>query len=80
MSGSLGHPGDYNRKEVKESIEKLEIICKEQKFPLGFHVVPPEIDIIKNTVDKGYSFIAVSTDFLFMASKANSIMNQLKIV
>ena len=43
-------------------------------FPMGFHVVTPNVELINSTINDGYSFIAFSTDFYFMGDTANKMM------
>jgi len=80
LSGSLGYPGDYDRNEVKGALRQVEEVCKNKNFPLGFHVVPPEIKLMEDTISKGYRFVAFSTDFLFMRTKASDELREIKKV
>ena len=77
LSGSLGSPGDYNKKEVRDALFQVEKICKEKNFPMGYHVVPPNIELLKDTINKGYKFVAFSTDFYFIGAMAREMMNKL---
>lgn len=76
LSGSLGFPGEYNRPEVVNALKKVENVCLEKNFPMGYHIVPPNLDLLKSTLEKGYKFIAMSTDFNFMGENARNIMNK----
>lgn len=79
LSGSLGFPGEYDRPLVQEALRKLESVCVNKNFPMGYHVVPPDSELLKNTIDKGYKFIAFSTDFYFMGESARNLMLNIKI-
>jgi len=74
LSGSLGFPGEYGRPEVMEALRKVESICTASNFPMGYHVVPPQVDLMAKTISKGYKFIAFSTDFYFMGEMARNLM------
>lgn len=76
LSASLGFPGEYDRAEVKEAIKKIEKGCKEHNFPMGYHVVPPNIESVNVKIEEGYKFIAFSTDFLFLGETARLLMNK----
>lgn len=76
LSGSLGIPGQYNESIVIEALEKLEDFCEKNNKSLGFHVIDPDMEKVKTKFDEGYSFIAFSTDFLFMGRKATEEMNK----
>ena len=78
LSGSLGYPGEFDRIEVKQAIEKVEKACLKKGFPLGFHIVQPEAELINKVIEKGYRFIAFSTDFLFLGTKLNEEMGKIK--
>jgi len=67
LSGSLGHPGDFGRKDVKEALERYEDICGKIKKPMGFHVVRPDAEAAGQYKAKGYAFLAVGLDTLYLA-------------
>lgn len=78
LSGSMGFPGEYDRDDVKSAIEKVEKACRDKKKPLGFHVIQPDHQLVKEKVDKGYGFLAFSLDFYFLGEKVRSEMTQLR--
>ena len=78
LSGSLGSPGDYEKKEVQEALLQLEKICSENNFPMGFHVVEPKFELLDAKIKRGYNFIAFGTDFLFMMRKVQTEIERLK--
>lgn len=67
LSGSLGYPGEYDRSEVKQAIEKYMEVCKRMKKPAGYHVVAAEAEQLKAKMDAGFSFLAFSLDEIFLA-------------
>ena len=69
LSGSLGFPGEYDKPEVKELLDKYEKICKKQLSPMGFHVVPAQASLVSEKINIGYKFIAFSLDTIFLGSK-----------
>jgi len=70
LSASLGLPGMYNEPIVTEALKKFEETCLASGRTMGFHVVEPDINLVKEKQKAGYNFIAFSTDFLFMGKKA----------
>lgn len=76
LSGSMNVPGEYDRPEVKEALVAVEKACKAANFPLGFHVIQPDYDKLKEKIDLGYSFLAFSLDFLFLGEKAREEMGR----
>lgn len=75
LSGSLGIPGQYNEQIVVDALKKVESTCLDSNFSMGYHVVEPDIKLVKQKQELGYNFIAFSTDFLFMGKKAFAEMN-----
>ncbi len=78
LSGSMGIPGEFEDIRVKSALIKYEKACKEKNFPMGFHVVPPKSELIKSIIEKGYKFVAFSTDFYFMGESARKLMTNIK--
>ena len=74
LSGSLGFPGEFDREDVKKALVKVKEICLNANFPMGYHVVAPDAELVNSTISEGYSFIAFSTDFYFMGDTANKLM------
>ncbi|MDA9339657.1 aldolase/citrate lyase family protein [Polaribacter sp.] len=78
LSASMGYPGEYDRKDVKEALDKIDVITKKLNKPLGFHVVDSDHSKVLEKINKGYSFLAFSLDFFFLGDKVRSEMNLLK--
>ena len=76
LSASLGIPGMYNKPVVIEALKKFEDICLKNNISMGYHVIEPNIDLVKEKQQAGYNFIAFSTDFLFMGRNAASEMRK----
>ena len=77
LSGSLGYPGEFDRSEVKAELQKYEKICNDLKMPMGFHVVQPDIELVNNYKLKGYTFLAVGLDTLYLGMKCREILNKI---
>jgi 2-keto-3-deoxy-L-rhamnonate aldolase RhmA len=69
LSGSMGKPGMWDDDDVKKALDHYETIAKKYDKWIGFHVIKPDFNLIKEKVDKGYNFIAFSLDVLFLGSK-----------
>lgn len=78
LSGSLGFPGEFDRQEVEEALMKVEEICLKENFSLGYHVVAPDVKLVNSRIQKGYNFIAFSTDFYFMSENAKGCLKKIK--
>jgi 2-dehydro-3-deoxyglucarate aldolase len=78
LSGSMGMPGEFDKPEVKNAIRRVEQICKDNNFPAGYHVIRPESKLLQEKIDKGFTFMAFSTDFFFMGEKARQEIEMIK--
>lgn len=78
LSGSLGMPGSFQEDKVKNALVKYETVCKNNKYPMGFHVVNTDPNVIQGKVLEGYTFIAYGTDFLFMGDTSRMGLSFLK--
>ena len=68
LSGSIGKPGNWDDEDVKEALVKYEKIAKKYDKLMGFHVVPPDYNLVNDKIDKGYNFIAFGFDAMFLGS------------
>ena len=78
LSASMGYPGEYDREDVKEALERIDLIAKKLNKPLGFHVIDSGYSKTLDKIRKGYSFLAFSIDFFFLGDKAREEMKLLK--
>lgn len=77
LSGSLGCPGQFETPEVKAALREYEDICRKMKKPMGFHVVQPEPKLATSYKKKGYSFLAIGLDTLYLGTKCKEIIGTL---
>ena len=78
LSGSMGKPGRYEDSDIKIVLEKYETISKKMNKIMGYHVIEPDYNMILEKIEKGYAFIAFSTDFLFLGNICRNQMQNLK--
>lgn len=78
LSGSLGYPGEYNRPEVKEAINKILLACDKHNIPSGFHVIETDTSKISEKIKQGCTFLAYSLDFLFLLNSSKAGMENIK--
>lgn len=77
LSGSMGKPGKYNDEDVKEVLQQYEDTVKKYDKLIGYHVIEPDIQQVKEKLNKGYNFVAFSLDTLFLGVKARTEMEKL---
>ena len=77
LSGSLGYPGEFDRPEVKAELQKYEKVCNYLNKPMGFHIVQPDSKLANEYKLKGYTFLAVGLDTLYLGTKCREILNEI---
>ena len=78
LSASMGKPGKFEDADVMGAIARYEEISRKLNKPLGYHVVPPDYTQVKARIEKGYSFVAYSTDFLFLGGKCGEDLKKIR--
>ena len=78
LSGSMGKPGQWDEPAVKEALLIYEQTVKKYDKYVGFHVIQPEFELVKDKIEKGYNFIAFSLDVLFLGTLVRNQMKLLK--
>ncbi len=78
LSASMGYPGEYHRKEVKEALEVVTKVAMQSNKSLGFHVIESQFEKLKDKIELGYTFLAFSLDFFFLGDRAREEMDKLK--
>ena len=78
LSASMGYPGDYNRDDVLEALQKVESTTLASNKSLGFHVIESDHSFTLQKINKGYTFLAFSIDFFFLGDLARNQMEILK--
>ena len=78
LSASMGFPGEYDRSDVLETLEKVEKTTLHSNKSLGFHVIESDHSHSVKKINKGYTFLAFSIDFFFLGDLARMQMELLK--
>ncbi|MBU1658153.1 2,4-dihydroxyhept-2-ene-1,7-dioic acid aldolase [bacterium] len=77
LSGSMGYPGEFEREDVKEAVQKVLDRCKEHNIPSGFHVVDTEPEKLNQKIEQGCTFLAYGIDYFFMRDAAINGMKKI---
>ena len=78
LSGSMGKPGNWDDADIMEALMVYEQTVKKYDKWIGFHVIQPDFELVKEKIAKGYNFIAFSLDVLFLGTLVRNQMKQLK--
>ncbi|MGO9013559.1 MAG: HpcH/HpaI aldolase family protein [Dissulfurispiraceae bacterium] len=78
LSGSMGRPGEFDHPDVEAAIKRYEAVCRKMKKAMGFHIVKPDIEKSLIYRDRGYVFLAVGLDTLYLGENCLKIVESLK--
>jgi 2-dehydro-3-deoxyglucarate aldolase len=78
LSGSMGHPGEYHRDDVKQAIRDVLAACQKLNVPSGFHVIDSDPAKLQEKINDGCTFLAYSLDFFFLGDSARQGMQTLR--
>jgi len=78
LSASLGVPGQFDHPAFLRAMKKIQhAIDKNAHVSPGFHVVPPEPNLVTEKIREGYTFLAYSLDSLLLADTCRSGLKQI---
>lgn len=78
LSGSLGCLGNFDGPKIKSALSTIEKTCKEKNVSLGVHIIPPDYKEAMKYAVKGYNFLAISLDALFLGTICREQLMKLK--
>jgi 2-dehydro-3-deoxyglucarate aldolase len=78
LSASLGVPGDFQKPVVVDALREVEAFAVTLEKWAGFHIVHPNLDQLKTTIERGYDFIAYGVDFTFFTCIVDREMDFVK--
>ena len=76
LSGSLGHPGDFDRNDFKDALKIYEETSRKIGKPMGYHMVKPTKENVAELTDKGYKFIALGFDSYFIGKQCRDMLDE----
>lgn len=77
LSASMGYPGEFEREDVKDAVQKVLDRCKAFNIPSGFHVVDTDPEKLQIKIEQGCTFLAYGIDYFFMRDAAINGMNKI---
>ncbi len=75
MSASYGVTGDVSNKLVTDGCNRVLEACKKHNKIAGIHIVNPDQKVIEENIKKGFQFIAVGIDTLFLMNGIKSAVS-----
>ncbi len=77
LSGSLGHPGDFEHPDVKAALAEVEQFITPDGPVAGTHVVDPDVAKLQEALDRGYRFVAFASEMLIFSNRIGEISTSL---
>lgn len=74
LSGSFGIPGETGSESMKQAMSKVVRACNKFNKIAGIHIVIPDKKVLTETIQKGYRFIALGMDNVFLSNSINSTL------
>ncbi len=76
LSASMGITAEFDNKDFISVMDNILNLCKTHNIPCGDHVVQPDPKLLEKRIKQGYTFLAYSTDgiFLFSSSAAPKLV------
>lgn len=78
MSGSYGMPGRTSDPVVTAACQTVADACRNAGKAAGLHIVLPDEQAIARAVEKGFSFLAVGVDTIFLEQAAAKSLSCLR--
>ncbi len=77
LSGSLGRPGDFEHSDVKDALAEIDQFVLPDGPFAGIHVVDPDIDKLREALDRGYRFVAFASEMLIFSHRIGELSTSL---
>jgi 2-keto-3-deoxy-L-rhamnonate aldolase RhmA len=75
LSGSYELTGQTNHPTIRAAREKVAAACQRHGKSAGLHLVHPTRESIQDTIDHGFTFIALGVDMVFLNEASRSALN-----
>ena len=76
LSGSMGVTGQMNHPEVKSALKEYLTACRRHKASAGMHIVRVNDELIKKSVDQGYTCLALGVDVVYLQEGCTQAVQQ----
>jgi len=74
LSGSMGLTGQMDHPDVVAALRRYLDVCAAHKKPAGIHIVRPNPDNIRQTIQAGYTLIVLGLDNVFLDEGARACL------
>lgn len=74
LSGSMGITGQMGNPDMTSALEKYKQAAADANMSFGMHIVRPNQDNIKETIEQGYTMIALGLDNVFIDESSKAVL------
>lgn len=78
LSCSMGIPGQFDRPEFKQAMQRIIDISHEMSAVSGLHVVEPDVTKLNEAIASGHKFVAYSVDIRMLDVSARNGVNEVR--
>ncbi len=78
LSASMGITGQFERREMREAMDRVLYACDDHDVVPGIHVVQPDVEEALTRFHEGYRMIAYSLDITMLARACRSGLSDLR--
>ena len=78
LSASLGVPGEFDHPQVRKACRTIMEVAKRFKKTAGFHVIPPDAQVLTRKIKEGYKFLGFSLDALYLRKICRQEITQVR--
>lgn len=76
LSGSMDVLGELDHPKMRAALERINQSCRDHDVPAGLHVVAPDPARVKNSIEQGFRFIALSIDSVLLTHSAQELLEK----
>ena len=70
----MGKIDNLEAPSFKGSLKAYLDACRKYKKPAGMHIVRPDVNNIKKTIEEGYRMVALGLDVVFLEEKSGEML------
>lgn len=78
LSASMGIPGELSHPRLAAACERVMDACRRLGVAAGIHVIEPEAEVVRQRLEQGYRFIALSLDISILGTVCRRELGSLR--
>lgn len=78
LSGSLGHPGEFDHPDVQAALEEVSRHISASGKVAGIHVVEPDTAKLQEALEAGYRLVGLASEMLILAHQLSRLESEIE--